>query len=310
LAADGVVLCRRICGSIKINTKILNVITRSILAVALAILATLNTFAQQNEQDRSWNQPVEPFRIAGNIYYVGASDITSYLITTPKGHILIDSGFLETVPQIRVNVAKLGFRLEDVKFLLNSHAHYDHAGGLAELRRLTKAKLLVSEPDSDLMANGGKGDPNFGDRFPFEGVRADETFRDGKKIKLGGVTLTANITSGHTRGCTTWTTETKDQGRTLKAVFVCSTSAPGYKLVGNEKYPNIYADYQATFARLERLQPDIFLSAHGAQFDLQGKIERMKAGAGNPFIDAAGYRRYLKESREAVESTHKRQSAP
>ncbi len=281
----------------------------SILAVAtLTILAVAGISAQQNEQDRAWNQPVEPFRIAGNIYYVGASDITSYLITTPKGHIVIDSGFVETVPQITANIAKLGFKVADVKYLLNSHAHYDHAAGLAELRRLTKAKLLVSEPDRDLLANGGKGDPNFGDRFPFEGVSADETFRDGKKIKVGGVTLTANITSGHTRGCTTWTTETEEKGRRLTAIFVCSTSAPGYNLVQNEKYPNIYEDYLKTFDRLERLTPDIFLGSHGAIFRLQEKIERMRAGE-NPFIDPSGYRKYLKDSRSAIESTYKRQSA-
>jgi metallo-beta-lactamase class B len=277
--------------------------------LALVLLAQSFAYSQQNEQDRSWNQPVEPFRIAGNIYYVGASDITSYLITTPKGHIVIDSGFIETVPQITANIVKLGFKVEDVKILLNSHAHYDHAGGLAELRRLTKAKLLVSEADFDLMANGGKGDPNFGDRFSFEGIRADKTFRDGKKVKLGGVTMTANVTSGHTPGCTTWTTETEEKSRTLKAVFICSTSAPGYKLIGNEKYPNIYADYRATFARLEKLQPDIFLSAHGQQFDLQGKIERMKKGGENPFIDPAGYRQYLKNSKAAIESAYKSQSA-
>lgn len=279
-------------------------------AVLFLLLFSLTGSAQKNEQDRQWNQPVEPFRIAGNIYYVGASDITSYLITTPKGHILLDSGFIETVPQIKANVAKLGFKLEDVKILLNSHPHYDHAGGLAELKRLTGARLLVSEPDIELMANGGLKDPNFGDRFPFEGVRADEGLRDGKKVKLDGVTMTAHITSGHTPGCTTWTTETKEKGRKLDVVLVCSTSAPGYNLVKNEKYPNIYQDYLKTFERLEKLAPDIFLGSHGAIYDLQGKIERSRTRGVNPFIDPAGYQRYLKDSRAAIESTYKRQSAP
>ncbi|MCC6326894.1 MAG: subclass B3 metallo-beta-lactamase, partial [Acidobacteria bacterium] len=221
----------------------------------------------------------------------------------------IDSGFIETVPQITANIVRLGFKVEDVKILLNSHAHYDHASGLAELRRVTKAKLLVSRPDFDLLARGGKGDPNYGDRFSFEGVRADATFRDGKKVKLGGVTLTANITAGHTPGCTTWTTETVENGKRFSAIFVCSTSAPGYDLVKNERYPAIYSDYQATFARLEKLRPDIFLSAHGGQFDLLGKIERMKRGERNVFVDPDGYLRYLKESRAAIESTYERQSA-
>ena len=136
--------------------------------IILTLVFCVTAFGQRTEEERSWNQPVEPFKIAGNIYYVGASDVTSYLITTPKGHILIDSGFAETVPQIQANVAKLGFKIADVKILLNSHGHYDHAGGIAELKRLTGAKLLVSRPDEKLFINGGLKDPNYGDRFPFE----------------------------------------------------------------------------------------------------------------------------------------------
>jgi metallo-beta-lactamase class B len=281
-----------------------------ISAFVLIFVLFAAVIAQKNDQDRAWNQPVEPFRIVGNIYYVGARDITSYLITTPKGHILIDSGFIETVPQISVNVLKLGFKLEDVKILLNSHAHYDHAGGLAELRRLTGAKLMISDPDVELLENGGKGDPNFGDRFPFEGVRADRSFGNGERIKLGGVTLTANITPGHTRGCTTWTTETLHKGRKITAVFVCSTSAPGYKLFRNEKYPNIYTDYARTFDFLEKLRPDIFLGSHGAIYGLEEKIGTLRSGRDDAFIDPDGYKKYVAASRAAIEEAFKRQSAP
>jgi len=281
-----------------------------LFTVILILNIFVNVLAQKNEQDRAWNQPVEPFRIAGDIYYVGASDITSYLVTTPKGHILIDSGFIETVPQIIANVKKLGFKPEEIKVLLNSHAHYDHAGGLAELRRLTGATLMISEPDVELMANGGKGDPNFGDRFPFEAVRADKSLRSGERVKLGGATLTANLTPGHTRGCTTWTTETMHQGRKLNAIFVCSTSAPGYKLFKNEKYPNIYADYLQTFAFLEKQRPDIFLGSHGAIYGLEEKIGRMGAGRDDAFIDPDGYKKYVSGSRAAIEETFKRQSSP
>ena len=277
-------------------------------AVIVILVLFVGVLAQKNEQDRAWNQPVEPFRIAGNIYYVGASDITSYLITTPKGHLLIDSGFIETVPQITASVKKLGFKPEDIKILLNSHAHYDHAGGLAELRRLTGAKLMISEPDVELMANGGMGDPNFGDRFPFEGVRADRSFRNGERVKLGGMTLTANITPGHTRGCTTWTTETMHLGRRLNAIFVCSTSAPGYKLFKNEKYPNIYSDYLQTFDFLEKQRPDIFLGSHGAIYGLEEKIGKMRAGPEDAFVDPDGYKKYVSASRVAIEETFKRQS--
>ena len=268
------------------------------LLVCLAfLLFTSTVFAQLSETEQSWNQPVEPFRIAGNIYYVGASDVTSYLITTPKGHILLDSGFPETVPQITKNIAALGFKPEDVKVLINSHAHYDHAGGLNELRRLTKAKLLVSEPDSILLANGGKSDPNFGDQFPFEPTKADETFRDGHELKLGGTTMRANITPGHTLGCTTWTMTVNENGRNYNAAFVCSTSAPGYKLVNNTGYPGIADDYAKTFERLRKLNVDIFLGSHGGIYDLLGKIQRMRQKRGeNAFVDPQGYREYVKKS--------------
>jgi metallo-beta-lactamase class B len=272
---------------------------RTLYLLILLLSVSFNIFAQKTEEERSWNQPVEPFKIAGNIYYVGASDVTSYLIITPKGHILIDSGFIETVPLIRANIAKLGFKLEDVKIILNSHAHYDHAGGIAELRRLTGAKFLASKQDVALLTNGGLDDPNYHDRFPYEGVTPDETFIDGRKIKLGGTKLTANITAGHTPGCTTWTMTAKDAKSKYNVVFICSTSAPGYDLIDNKKYPNIISDYNSTFERLKKLKVDIFLASHGGAYGLTEKAEKLRAGAENPFVDPAGYLAYLKRSEEA-----------
>jgi metallo-beta-lactamase class B len=267
-----------------------------VLTVLIASSAAAN--AQKTETERSWNQPVAPFKIIDNIYYVGASDITSYLITTPKGHILIDSGFPETVAQVTANIAKLGFQLADVKIILNSHAHYDHAGGIAELKRLTKAKVFVSDGDAPLFRSGGLGDPNYDDKYPFEAIIPDGTFRDGKQIKLGGVSLRANITAGHTPGCTTWTTTAKEQKVKYNVAFICSTSAPGYRLIDNPKYPNIVADYQATFARLKKMPVDIFLASHGNAFDLLEKVAKLNQGGPNPFIDPAGYRAYLSQSEE------------
>ena len=269
------------------------------LSLLLLLLPTLAA-AQANETDRSWNQPVEPFRIAGNLYYVGASDITSYLITTPQGHILIDGGFVETVPLIRASVKKLGFRLEDVKFLLNNHAHYDHAAGLAELKKLSGAKLVVAEGDAPLLAAGGHGDFAFGDRFLFPPVQADRTIRDGDMVTLGGVTLTARVTPGHTKGCTTWTMKVEDGDRTLDAVFAGSVSVnPGVTLAVNPRYPKIAEDYARTFEVLEALPCDLFLSSHGSFFDLLKKAERLRNGeTPNPFIDPKGYRAYLARMEE------------
>lgn len=298
---------------------------RSLPVVLLLSLLPSLAAAQADETSRSWNQPVEPFKIAGNLYYVGASDITSYLITTPKGHILIDGGFEETVPLIRDGIQKLGFRLEDVKILLNNHAHYDHAAGLAALKELTGAQMVASEGDAPLLAAGGKGDFHFGDKFLFPPVRIDLTVRDGDTVSLGGVTLTARVTPGHTKGCTTWTMKVKEGERTLDVVFAGSVSVnPGVPLAVNPKYPGIADDYARTFQILKALPCDLFLSSHSSFFNLQEKAERLRKGeTPNPFIDPQGYRSYLErmegryqkqlaEERKAglVENGEKREPAP
>ena len=277
-------------------------------SLLIVLLLSFSLFAQVDERDREWNRPVEPFKIVGNIYYVGASEITAYLITTPKGHILLDSGFAETVPQIRANITKLGFKLEDVKILLNNHAHYDHAGGLAELKRLTKAPLYASRADAELLARGGKGDPNFGDKYPFEPVKVDKILTDLQKVKLGSTVMTANLTPGHTKGCTTWTTVAEENGKKYNVVFVCSTTAPGYKLVGNADYPNIVDDYERTFARLKGISPDVFLASHGNFFDLLAKIEKLRSHPDtNPFIDPSGYRDFIAQTESDFRSKLKTQ---
>ena len=272
--------------------------------LAILLLLSASVFAQLSETEQAWNRPVEPFRIAGNVYYVGAADLSSYLITSPKGHILLDSGMLETVPQIKANIAKLGFKLEDVKALIISHAHYDHVAGIAELKRLTKAKLYVSEEDAGLLARGGKGDPNFGDRFPFEPATADRTFKDGWDLELGGTTMTAMVTPGHTKGCTTWTTTANEGGRKLNAIFVCSVTAPGYTLIGNKEHPQIVSDYENTFRRLKTMKVDLFLSSHASAFKMAEKLESRKANPNvNPFIDPKGYLEML----ERTEAQFRRQ---
>ncbi|HEX7155205.1 MAG TPA: subclass B3 metallo-beta-lactamase [Thermoanaerobaculia bacterium] len=250
--------------------------------------------AQQDEVSRSWNQPVEPFRIAGNVYYVGANEITSYLITTPRGHIVLDGGFVETAPQIRRNIEKLGFRVADVKLLLNSHAHVDHAGGLAELKRVTGAKLVASARDLPQLARGGLDDPQFGDRLPFPPVYADRVVADGGQVTLGGTTLTAHVTAGHTRGCTTWTMTLRD-GRDV--VFLCSPSVPSeYKLVGNTRHPEVAEDYRRQFAFLKTLRPEIWLASHGNFFDLTAKRKGEK-----PWVDPDGYAAFVARMEKAFE---------
>lgn len=255
--------------------------------------------AQADETARSWNRPVKPYRVIANIYYVGASDVTSFLITTPEGHILLDSGFAETVPLIRDNVKQLGFRLEDIKILINSHAHYDHAGGLAQLKELTGAKLMASEADAVLLASGGRDDFQWGDKLSYSPAEVDRRLRDKDTINLGGVTMTARLTPGHTKGSTTWTMQVKEAGKLLSVVFVGSTSVPGYKLIGNPKYPGIADDYAHTFRLLKGLPCDLFLSTHGSSFSMTEKMLRAERGEKNPFIDPEGYRRFIKQTERA-----------
>ena len=279
-----------------------------LLGLLCVLLCPAAGCAQVDDTSRSWNQPVKPFRIAGNLYYVGASDLASFLIVTPQGHILLDSGLVETVPQIQHNVSQLGFRLEDVKVLLNTHAHYDHAGGLALLKRLTGATLMASEADAALLAAGGKGDPNFGDKLVYEPVKADRILRDGDKVELGGVTMTAHLTPGHTKGNTTWTMTVTEGTKSYNVVVAGSTSTPGYKLVDNPNYPEIVADYQRTFQILKTLPCDIFLGPHGNFFDLTKKSKLIEQGEKqNPFIDPDGYKRYIEENEKAFQTELERQ---
>lgn len=281
-----------------------------LIAALLLVFHPGPVFGQADEASRAMNQPVKPYRVIGNIYYVGASDVSSFLITTPKGHILLDSGFKETVPQIKQNLVALGFRLEDIKILLNSHAHTDHAGGFAELKRLTGATLMTSAGDIPLLAAGGQGDPNFGDRFLFEPVKPDRILRDGDKVELGGVTMVARLTPGHTKGCTSWTMKVQDGGKDLDVVFVGSTSAPGYKLVNNPGYPEIVTDYEKTFRLLKSLPCDVFLASHGSFYGMLGKAKQLEEGAKvNPFIDPARYRQYLTQSEKAFRKLLAAQSA-
>ena len=260
-------------------------------------------FAQKSEGDRAMNQPVEPFKIIGNIYYVGASDVTSYLITTPQGHILIDGGFEETVPQIKANIAKLGFKFEDIKILLINHAHYDHCGGLAEIKKLTGARLFASPPDASVLEDGGVSDFRFGGDQPlFTPVKVDEILKDGQKIKLGNAILKTFFTFGHTKGATSWTIEVLENGRKYKVAFVSSLTTLDYSLVNNAKYPTIAADFTKTFETLKNLAPDVFLASHGQFFDLTEKSARLRAGTKpNPFIDATGYQKFIASMTSAFE---------
>lgn len=247
--------------------------------------------AQNNQINPAWNKPIEPYRIAGNIYYVGTNYLASFLFVTPEGNILLNSDYEESVPLIRASIEKLGFRFADTKYLLSSQAHNDHSAGNFLVRELTGARVLVMQGDDDIIANGGKGDFRFDGEFFWKPCKVDRVLHDGDKVTLGGTTLVAHHTPGHTKGCTTWTTTVQEGERKLNVVIVGGTGInPGVRLVNNAKYPGIVEDYVRTFRILRSIPCDLFLGAHGVYYDMDAKLARLRAGEKpNPFIDKRGY---------------------
>jgi metallo-beta-lactamase class B len=255
--------------------------------------------AQQNSK---WTEPFPPHQIAGNLYYVGSRDLASYLITTPEGHVLINSSLEESVPLICASVEKLGFKFTDIRILLISHAHSDHCAGSAEVVKLTGAKYYVMEQDADAVENGGAKKTRLGkgDYTQFPPAKVDRRLKDGEEVKLGDAVLVARLTAGHTPGCTTWTMQVKDKGKALNAVIIGSPNVnPGYVLVGNKNYPAIATDYEKTFQVLKALPVDLFLGAHGGYYDMEAKYAKLGTSAVNAFVDPEGYLRYVAD-REAA----------
>jgi metallo-beta-lactamase class B len=245
-----------------------------------------------------WNKALAPHRVVSNLYYVGTNYLASFLLVTPQGDILINPDYEQSVPVIKASVEKLGFRFSDIKIILISHAHDDHAAGCALAKKLTGAKLMVMDADVAEVEDGGANDFQYKQKWT--PVKVDRVLHDGDKVELGGVTLTAHLTPGHTKGCTTWTAELEDGGRVYHVVIVGSPNVnSGYKLVDNKQYPQIAADYEKTFRVLASLPCDIFLGAHGAYYDLDAKLKRLTSGGANPFIDPQGYRAYIKDREEA-----------
>ena len=264
-------------------------------------MATLAAAPAARQFDTSkWNLPFEPFKVAGPVYYVGTSELAAYLITTPKGHVLIDGGLPESAPLIEQAVRQLGLKVEDIEVLLTTQAHFDHVGSLAALQKASGGKVMVMEGDAALVEAGGKGDYLFGDRQLFPAVTVARILKDGDTVTLGGVTLKAVLTPGHTKGCTTWTTEIAEGGRTLKVLFAGSTGVnPGTVLPSMPTYPTIGADYDRAFRVQASLSPDIWLAAHASLFDLANKREKQKAGGSNPFIDPDGWKQSVEARRKA-----------
>ena len=249
----------------------------------------------------SWLEPFAPFRIVGNVYYVGTRGLAMFLITTPDGHILIDTGLEQTAPLVLESVAKLGFNVRDIKIILSSHAHFDHVAGHAKAQTATGAKVFASDADATLLETGGKADFRFGADISFTPVKVDRRLQDGDKVTLGASALTARLTPGHTKGNTTWIMTVRDQGRDYQVVLAGSmTINPGVKMLNYAPYPASGADYAKSFALLESLHPDIYFAPHGGQFNLEEKVKAFALNpAVNPFVDPEGYRLMVANWRKA-----------
>jgi metallo-beta-lactamase class B len=274
----------------------------ALAAMLMIVLGLVLVSSRRQAQDNDWQEPFPAFRIADNLYYVGSKGLANYLITTPQGHILINSDMEENVPLIRKSVESLGFKFSDIKILLISHAHSDHCGASATIKKLTGAKYMVMEQDVSVVESGGKTDFHYANEpvAQFAPTKVDRVLRDGDEVKLGDVVLKAHLTPGHTRGCTTWTMTVKDGAKMRDVVIVGSPNVnPGYNLVNGKVYPEMKQDFERTFAVLKSLPCDYFLGAHGSYFGLEPKYEQFKAGATTVFIDPDGYKSYVAEREQA-----------
>ena len=266
-------------------------------------------------QANDWTEPFPPFKIAGNLYYVGSKGLANYLIATPAGHILINSDLEENVPLIRASVERLGFKFTDIKVLLISHAHWDHDAASDTIKKLTGAKYTVMEADVPVVESGGKADFQYGNdpTTLYRPTKVDRVLHDGDEVELGGAVLVAHLTPGHTKGCTTWTMRVQEAGKAFDVAIIGSPNVnPGYRLVHNAAYPQIAADYEKMFRVLKSLPCDIFLGAHGSYFDLEAKYARLKEGNLVAFVDPEGYKKFVADKEQAfkIELAKQRSDLP
>jgi metallo-beta-lactamase class B len=268
--------------------------------------------AAHAQQPPEWTRSIAPHRVVGNVYYVGSQELAAYLVTTPQGHILINSTLEANVPLIRKSVETLGFRFSDIKVLLISHAHFDHCAGSAAIKKATGAQYMVMDADAPEVEVGGKGNFAFGDdpKFLYPPAKVDRVLHDADEVRLGDTVLVAHLTAGHTKGTTTWTMKAREGEKTYDVVIVGGPNVlSDYKLVNNPLYPQIADDFARTFRLLKSLPCDVFLGAHGSYYGMEAKAARIKDGAPNSFIDPGGYKAYVAEREQAFLEALARQKA-
>jgi metallo-beta-lactamase class B len=251
---------------------------------------TLST--QRKAMLEYWNKPTESFKIIGNIYYVGTNGLASYLVTSPQGHFLIDTAMPETATQIEASIQKLGFKLSDVKYILNTHAHMDHTGGIAQIKKNTGAQVVSGEKDKPLL-EGGYYPGNDDEFVKFPPVKVDRVVQHGDKLTLDDVTITANSTPGHSPGCTSWSMTVKDGDASRSVMIFCSATVALNRLVTNPTHPGIVDDYRKTFAWSKNVHPDVLLAPHPEMYSMAEKRAKIAEGAPNPFVKPGEFNAFV-----------------
>jgi metallo-beta-lactamase class B len=284
--------------------------------VALVALMSLTAAVQaQTPKDLlaallvKWNKPTEPFKMIGNVYYVGTDGLASYLITSPQGHILVDTVMPEATSQIKANIEKLGFKVTDIKYLLNTHAHIDHTGGLAEMKAASGAQLVAGEADKPLLEGGYYPGAREETALNFPPVKVDRTVREGDKVTVGDVTLIARETPGHSPGCTSWEFSVKDGDAMRSVLIFCSGTVALNRLVPNPTYPGIVTDYRQTFARAKDMKVDVLLAPHPEMYRMQDKRALISDGVPNPFVNPGEFNAYAATLEKAFEDALAKQTA-
>jgi metallo-beta-lactamase class B len=261
-------------------------------------------FLESARKALRWDEPAEPARLVGPIYFVGTKGLSVFLIATSEGHIIVNTGMPGSGKLIEASIRKLGFKPEEIKILLIGHAHVDHAGGHAHLQKLSGAKVAVIAEEQELIESGGKKDFFYGKQpaFEFDPVKVDQTFKDGDEIKLGDVTLKALLTGGHTKGSTTFAMKAVEDGKTYSVVFPNGTSVnPGYRVEKNPSYPGIGDDYRRTLRILEGIEPDIWLHPHNDTYAFEAKLKRAEREGAKAWVDPEGYKKWVALQRTRFE---------
>ncbi len=261
-----------------------------------------NLFLSLAKKALKWEEPTEPVRILGPLYFVGTKGLGVFLFTTSEGHILMNTGMPSSGPMIVDSIRKLGFRPEDIKIMINGHAHIDHAGALAYMKELSGAQLAVMKDDVLAMESGDRDDFKYANDFVYPAVKVDRILRDGDTISMGEVLLTAYHTPGHTRGATTWVANLVVDGKAFVVAFPDGAGFnPGYRVAKNPSYPGITEDYRRTHHMLEMLKPDIWLAQHNEYYGFEGKRKRAETEGVNAWVDPEGYRRFIAGKKRAFE---------